>query len=1331
MLTRRPSLELLEDRLAPSVNWINPAGGDWDTGVNWSTGVVPVATDDVVISQSGITVTHAANMSESINSLTSQANIDWQNGSLTLDANSLVSGQFSNEGSLVLQAGSLNLAGGGTSSGSIAAAAGTSLRFGGTTTLTPGSQLVSGGTVLFNGTAALQGTYNVGADGATGVDAVAVDFSGTVLGVGRTLAITTGTADFHHTALTLQALTLGSGLTAVLRAGDITVTSQFDWTNGTISGPGTRLTVAAGAALRGTSWVLDGRTLDNYGTAELQGDFTDLALSGGAVVNNYGTFRTEEFHGSSIQGSGTGELFNNYGSLVEAGTGSASFYLPFNNSGTVNVPGGSMAFNNSSTDSGSFTAAAGTSLAFNGTTILTPASQLASDGSVGFDGYVSVQGTYNVGPDGTTRMGVDAVAVDFSGTVLGVGGTLAITNGVADFSPAAGGTATVTVPNLAIVAGSTLSGTDNFVVTSPLTWSGAIFRGDNAHGSLTVAGGMTVSGNGSAYDFAILNPATTTFTGGNVSFFGADSSFTNTFTGTFDDQVDGTFGNCDGNCANFVNEGLFLKSGGRGTTNLQMDLVNSGKVVIQRGSLNLGCGYVQAPPSSGGSGGTISGSFTGTITNPGQLDLTPASTPPPVVTGYTQTVSGVLNEQIGGYTAGTQYGQIIVNGSVNLAGGLQVALINGFKPVYGNQFTIIDNQGSNPINGTFTNLVEGTTVWDSTHTYRFTVSYVGSDVPDDNRDVVLTAQQTATTIAVAASANPSVLNQPVTFTATVTPAVPISQTPTGTVQFQIDGNPVPGTFTLSGGSVSFSTPALTVGTHTITATYSGDGSFLTSSGNFTQTVYSAQQQNSAITMQLNNLVTAGFLSSGNGTALTVKLNSATASLNATPPNNTAAVNQLNAFINQVTAFQKTGKLASAQAQSLISAATLAINAIQGTGAKLQDGTATGSTSSDSQPVTDAGQLVTGAVGVYLDNADGTPVPADEQARFDDAIATLDTTFGPFGVDLVAVGVGGAANAVVQVEIAGTSAAGGAADGVLGCTVAGQITLLTGWNWYTGADPSAIGAGQYDFETIVMHELGHAIGLGHSGDTNSVMYAYLAPGQTHRVVTTADLSVLDSPSTAPHALLAAPWHDAATSSGSRLNSAVAPANAKERPARALVPINPALANALALGSANIVVVQPAAAVESTVNQANISVVGTIASVRQHVAVDQFFVQIGQNATTNDSSQPERLPPVSVPETNLLEENAQPVEPVPASDNDDDYGGLLGDAPALEEPGTAMWLHACDACFADDDWSPRSETIAAGSLIAVGMAANPTLLDNLVRLRSMHGRERNNIPALAKR
>ena len=84
-----PRLELLEDRTLPStVNWINPAGGDWDTAGNWqdSLGVnrLPGAADDVVISQSGITVSHAAGVTDSVNSLTSQAAISITGGTLVI-----------------------------------------------------------------------------------------------------------------------------------------------------------------------------------------------------------------------------------------------------------------------------------------------------------------------------------------------------------------------------------------------------------------------------------------------------------------------------------------------------------------------------------------------------------------------------------------------------------------------------------------------------------------------------------------------------------------------------------------------------------------------------------------------------------------------------------------------------------------------------------------------------------------------------------------------------------------------------------------------------------------------------------------------------------------------------------------------------------------------------------------------------------------------------------------------------------------------------------------------------------------------------------------------
>src|SRR5205085_2465248 len=102
-----------------------------------------------------------------------------------------------------------------------------------------------------------------------------------------------------------------------------------------------------------------------------------------------------------------------------------------------------------------------------------------------------------------------------------------------------------------------------------------------------------------------------------------------------------------------------VKSGGDGTTYLPMELVNSGTVRIERGVLALSRGYVQS------GGGGVSGPVS--VSNPGPTPLPPSPTPP-VVTSYTQTSTGSLIEQIGGPNQG-DYGQIIVNGSVNLDGG--------------------------------------------------------------------------------------------------------------------------------------------------------------------------------------------------------------------------------------------------------------------------------------------------------------------------------------------------------------------------------------------------------------------------------------------------------------------------------------------------------------------------------------------------------------------------------------------------------------------------------------------------------------------------------------
>jgi hypothetical protein len=152
-----------------------------------------------------------------------------------------------------------------------------------------------------------------------------------------------------------------------------------------------------------------------------------------------------------------------------------------------------------------------------------------------------------------------------------------------------------------------------------------------------------------------------------------------------------------------------------------------------------------------------------------------------------------------------------------------------------------------------------------------------------------------------------------------------------------------------------------------------------------------------------------------------------------------------------------------------------------------------------------GQLLGGDVELYVDNSNGA-LTADEMARIQDAITAVDAVTAPYGAAVEVTTDPEQADVTLGMDTA--SPVGGYADGILGCfdPAADQITLLQGWDWYAGADPTQAGSAQYDFETTVMHELGHALGLGESSDPASAMYGTLAPGTTVRALTTADLHI---------------------------------------------------------------------------------------------------------------------------------------------------------------------------------------------------------------------------------
>src|SRR5262249_5648987 len=87
----------------------------------------------------------------------------------------------------------------------------------------------------------------------------------------------------------------------------------------------------------------------------------------------------------------------------------------------------------------------------------------------------------------------------------------------------------------------------------------------------------------------------------------------------------------------------------------------------------------------------------------------------------------------------------------------------------------------------------------------------------------------STTTSVAAVPSPSVFGKDITFTAIVAPVSPASGTPSGSVQFVIDGVESP-PLGLIGGVAPLQQDSLSLGNHTISVNYLGDGSYLPSSG---------------------------------------------------------------------------------------------------------------------------------------------------------------------------------------------------------------------------------------------------------------------------------------------------------------------------------------------------------------------------------------------------------------------------------------------------------------------------------------------------------------------
>lgn len=157
-------------------------------------------------------------------------------------------------------------------------------------------------------------------------------------------------------------------------------------------------------------------------------------------------------------------------------------------------------------------------------------------------------------------------------------------------------------------------------------------------------------------------------------------------------------------------------------------LSSGGDIRFDAGSLDTGGGALRLAPGAAGAVFPQSAGVDAT-TGAAALSFTPGSG---------------LAIAIDGTTADTQYRRLAVAGTVDL-GGAELALSGAHVPAFGDSFVIVDNDGADPVAGTFAGLPEGATITGFLGSgLSGTVTYSGGSgndvvlrVPDDPLPVLL------------------------------------------------------------------------------------------------------------------------------------------------------------------------------------------------------------------------------------------------------------------------------------------------------------------------------------------------------------------------------------------------------------------------------------------------------------------------------------------------------------------------------------------------------------------------------------------------------------------
>ncbi|MAP55429.1 T9SS type A sorting domain-containing protein [Altibacter sp.] len=852
---------------AQTNTWTGASDNNWNNASNWSLGVVPTISHDAVI-PTGFTVN--LNAAATINSLQVQgtATFNWSNllsiaAASNFGPNTTVTWSINNldGGGTLTNQGTLNL----TTASTKSILGLTTLTNEGTINfLSAGDLFITSGVVnnQISGTIDLQfasGNISYGSAGSnilnnagtikrtatTGTADIAVELNNT-----GTISVESGDLRFSslnknltggtYNAVSGASLTWSgpvtcSGiLTGVLDgplnwSSEVTVptaatfnfsgTSGVNWTTNTLTGGGTLLNQGiVSLTTAATKNILGLTTFENAGTINLL-NAGDLYITSG-ILNNQasGIIDLQATSCDISYGSAGSNIFNNAGTIRKTNTtGTSSIVAELNNTGTVNVETGNLAFSglNKNLTGGTYNISSGASLTWTGpvtcsgilTGVLDGPINWSSEVSVAnattatfnFSGPTAVQWTTNNLTGGGTlinqgllNLTTAATKNILAGTLLNNEGTIALMNagdlyisdgilnnqasGNIDIQAASSdisysgvgshilnnygtirrttttgnggiaaelnntGTISVESGNLVfsglnknltggvynVFTGATLtwggpvtcSGTLSGTLDGPIEWSSqlivapattAIFNFSGSAGVNWTAnnfnGGGTLINQGllnltafatkTILDNSILsNEGTLTIqNGGDLNI--TDGTLNNQSSGIIDIQADASNISWAGGASHiFNNSGLLTKTQGTGTAVLFVETTNTGIIDAASGEIEFNGTNTLNNTSSG----IIKG--IGTIDLPAPADFTNNGTFAPgaspgtlsVIGDFESTNTSVLDVELNGYNAGTEYDVLAISGNAVMEGNVTVTM--GFEGFVNDQFTVATTSGT-------------------------------------------------------------------------------------------------------------------------------------------------------------------------------------------------------------------------------------------------------------------------------------------------------------------------------------------------------------------------------------------------------------------------------------------------------------------------------------------------------------------------------------------------------------------------------------------------------------------------------------------------------------